>query len=687
MTVRASPVTPTSSPLLAPPPAANIVSHPSEYIPITPLPSDGVLVTQHGHVRAAAGKWKVLVTMDVPRAPLGLRQEILEVKRVVVTAPASATVRLSWRRRLSQLELSLPLPSSPASKRQILPGRVRLPRGLLDPLGVLIHDIFGLATTAEIENIKAAIRSVGNNQAALVHNINTLTTIVNRTRIFAQENRDFLRRLARQVRNTHATLFNLTRDFNSLSMQMAMEQVIEDLELQVSNVARFQSLYAHRRQDLHNLRLTEELLPITSLRSILASANSYNSVPLSDINWYYTHESVRPMWATSDFLVYEVDLHLVRPSEFLLYRVRTWPVPVSSAVSVKISLSGDFGYDTNSGHLFRATHCQGSNPQVCSSGPLFKANSPPCVRGILKGDQKLMKHCPVVFIPGNKSALYFLSGNEYVLTTWGESFEARCTGKNAQISVIPKGTFHFFLPTSCSLSGPTWTISALSLHLLSVHLSPIHLPRPHALNFSNLIHSTRLAMPSVSLVQAAGSLAAIPLDALQHPYLEPLKLDVGPSHYVRDIALALCLAIATGLIIFVLWQYRHACRLPTRAGISRPTRRRSSRPPSATIGLAALPAELQTFYTPHNRASAPECSPQPTTSNHTEMVAQTLPQGTFSEGMPDAVFQQILRAVAGPAKPLRRTSRGGCHERVRSQPLYEDLDSHELHLGTVSSPT
>ena len=302
-----------------------------------------------------------------------------------------------------------------------------------------MHDIFGLATSAEVNNIKSVLRSIGHNQAAIVTQIDQLTTVVNRSRIFVQENREFIRKLDSRVRHTQAFLHNLTRKFNVLAIQVTMDQVLEDLEIQAANMRRFQNLYAHRRQDLHNLHLSEELLPVSSLKTILTSASTYDSVPLDDINWYYTHESVRPMWATPAFLVFEVDLQLVRPYSFLLYRIQSWPVPSGSSLNVKVEQAGEFGYDTNSGQLFTATHCTGASPKVCSSGPLFKADSPPCVRGILKGDHSLMGQFPVTFSPGNSSMLYYLSDNEYVLSTWGTSLEARCTGKNAQTITIPKG--------------------------------------------------------------------------------------------------------------------------------------------------------------------------------------------------------------------------------------------------------
>ena len=106
-----------------------------------------------------------------------------------------------------------------------------------------------------------------------------------------------------------------------------------------------------------------------------------------------------------------------------------------------------------------------------------------------------MKQCPVSFISGNKSMLFYLADNEYVFSTWGCTLEARCMGRNAQIVTVPQGVFNIALPASCSLSSPTYTISALSIHHPRIHLLTLQLPRPHPLNFSALIDPSHLFSP------------------------------------------------------------------------------------------------------------------------------------------------------------------------------------------------
>ena len=254
-------------------------------------------------------------------------------------------------------------------------------------------------------------------------------------------------------------------------------------------------MYAHRRQDLHNLKLSEELLPLTSLNSILTSAATYDSVPLPDLNWYYTHKSVRPLWATPDFLVFEVNLPLVRPSSFLLYTIQGWPVPSGPSLSIQILDSGNYGYDTDTGHLFKATRCSGLSPQVCSWGPLFKLSFPPCIQGILKGNHGLIQQCTVQVHSGNSSRLSYFSENKYILATWGEVLEARCYGHNARSVSLERGLYHIQLPRACSLSSKAWTISAISIKHFSLHITPKLLNRPHPLNFSAILDSSSLALP------------------------------------------------------------------------------------------------------------------------------------------------------------------------------------------------
>jgi hypothetical protein len=267
-----------------------------------------------------------------------------------------------------------------------------------------------------------------------------------------------------------------------------MEQVLESLELKRDTLQKMHDLYTHRRQDLHSLRLTEELLPMATLTQILRDAQAYDVIPVDEINWYYAHEAVRPMWATPNFLVYEVELHMVRPAMFLLYKIQSWPVPTTDGTAVQILENGDFGYNTHTGQLFKADHCHGTAPKVCAAGALFAANFPPCVRGILKSDHQLIGSCPTRLTHGNTTQIHYITDNEYVITSWGEKLETCCTGKNADSITLPRGVHDLVLSASCSITSTSWTLSAIALHHLQVTLVTQQLTRTNSLNLSSLLH-------------------------------------------------------------------------------------------------------------------------------------------------------------------------------------------------------
>ena len=133
-------------------------------VKISTLAPDGILLTTHGDVRAEAGKWKVVVTMDIPKTPDRLCRELHEVTAVINKLPSPRHVRDSWMTRIRQIQQDLPSGATARPNQvPVIPvsttfGRgstgVRNSRGLLDPLGILMHDVFGLATSKEINNIR-----------------------------------------------------------------------------------------------------------------------------------------------------------------------------------------------------------------------------------------------------------------------------------------------------------------------------------------------------------------------------------------------------------------------------------------------------------------------------------------------------------------------------------------------------
>lgn len=311
-----------------------------------PLSADGVLATVHGPVQAMAGKWTVLVTLDTPRTPDGLAKEVADAYHYVEQCGIDQSVKDSWKNRLARIEQDLPdyhlmWEVSDDSERTRRPKR-----GLLDPIGTLVHGLFGLATEAEVTDIKRVIGELHQDDVAIVHRMNEFTSIVNRTRTYEQETRNFVNAMNQRFQAVNKWLIGLEDEVNDLTLMVNFERILEDLELKGQTLNQLHLLYSHRRQDLHAGRLSEELLSGTTLQLILESISTVAAAPLTDLNWYYANARVRPMWAAPKYLVYEVMLPLVRPENFLLYRIQAWPTPLDETAAAQIREGGDFGYNT-----------------------------------------------------------------------------------------------------------------------------------------------------------------------------------------------------------------------------------------------------------------------------------------------------------------------------------------------------
>jgi hypothetical protein len=153
-----------------------------------------------------------------------------------------------------------------------------------------------------------------------------------------------------------------------------------------------------------------------------------------------------------------------------------------------------------------------------------------------------MGSCTLGFSTGNTSKLYYLQDNEYIISTWGETLEARCTGQNAKTLTLTLGVHDLILHPSCSISSRTWSASAIAIHQLNYHLVNLQLPRVNALNLSALLNNPSFKNTPFTPLHAQRGLVPIPLADLQHIRTAPL--DIPPSdNLVRNIMILVVLAL------------------------------------------------------------------------------------------------------------------------------------------------
>ena len=480
-------------------------------------------------VRALAASWRVWVTLQVPWTPMSFLRELNKLSYLVnqsqlihrgdgVATPSnqsisvSSTVQESWLGRLRRIKQNLP------RNYQLQ----RTKRGLFDAIGELAHGIIGVATDREVKEIREVVDNLHGNEAAIVHQMELLTSVVNRSRVFLSENRERINEMNRRFQRMEIYIPRLESKVDYLMLMVEFERIIEDMETKWDALRNMQELYLHRRHDLQAGRLTEQLLPVSALTEILSKVQN-QFVSSLDMNWYYSHTKVRALWGNEEYLVFEVMLPLIRPAKFILYKISTWPVPITDSTSATVRDNGDYGYDTLNGELFPATECEGERPVVCHADPVWGIQAKPCIRGILTNNHKLMDKCELTLRKGNVSVVHHVQGNEYVLSTWGESVKLRCDGQHPSTVFFSKGVHDVIVQSGCNLYGDYWTLKAISVVNSSINIPSRQLPRTTPLNLTNLITPAIEHYTLPIELNELHPIAHIPIELIKYPSIRTIK--------------------------------------------------------------------------------------------------------------------------------------------------------------------
>jgi hypothetical protein len=157
---------------------------------------------------------------------------------------------------------------------------------------------------------------------------------------------------------------------------------------------------------------------------------------------------------------------LVRPTVILLYKLRSWPVPISK---------NDNCYN-----------CKGHDPVVCETGPLWNSECITCIRGILQSGKNLGA-CALSIQFRNKTIISHLAVKMYVISTWVVDVVIRCQGKAAVQSRLTRGVHSLKIAQKCSVENDHWTLTPIATHKVDATVSTIPFSRTSALNLSSLM--------------------------------------------------------------------------------------------------------------------------------------------------------------------------------------------------------
>ena len=141
---------------------------------------DGLLVTGGHQIQNHVTTWLVQVVVESPHSNDDLRQQIHRLHDFIVSAVlprrrVSNITKWSWLQRVRVMEDQVIQPDmeNVRTTRNI----TRTKRGLFDLGGIVLHKVFGLATTAELMESRRWIEQVRKNNIRVLHKTNELVSV------------------------------------------------------------------------------------------------------------------------------------------------------------------------------------------------------------------------------------------------------------------------------------------------------------------------------------------------------------------------------------------------------------------------------------------------------------------------------------------------------------------------------
>ena len=134
---------------------------------------------------------------------------------------------------------------------------------------------------------------------------------------------------------------------------------------------------------------------------------------------------------TEEQIVFRAELPFGGDHHFLLYHLRSWPVPTSNPwVWAQIQTPDQIAVNTITGAICEPNLCVGRRPKLCRTGAVYSRPFQPCHRGIISGEKELQQTCKVLVIPNgrNTTIVNELRPGTFVITTPGEVYSKLCDG-------------------------------------------------------------------------------------------------------------------------------------------------------------------------------------------------------------------------------------------------------------------
>lgn len=508
---------------------------------------DGLLVNKGEDLLLEVASWTVVVTLDVPPPPVHLEQQLVHTFAVLgnLTNKFYPLETASWRTRLERIRTRID-PELRHSNRN----HRRLKRGLFNFVGTLSRHLFGTATMAEVQKTRDLIQKVKQNNQVVTHVVKELTTVVNQSRIYLQENRLRINKLTIKMRNIADRQDQLAHTVDTLYLRHNVERLVEAVEMLTDAYMVQVDQYHRQRTALEQGFMTEDLINPQLLDEILAEANVVKQMTLPHKEWYYSYVSVRPVWGEQKFVVFKIDLPLIKPQTYLHYLFQAFPLPQSNNITATIELNPNVGYDPHSGGLFIPIDCKGAEPIVCRPSPLRVKEGLNCERAVITNNDPT--DCVVSLKKvAQVDQVWTIANNQLVLSTWGDRVIRKCKGKAEKIIEFVQGVYVLNITEGCEWTGRTWTFEFVPEYVQSIHVKLKPLPNIMPVSIPSLPTLEKLTFDLPEL----GQIKSFDLKTLNEKLTMP---DINFPVYTTDwfIGLMITAVIIICVIIVCISVYK-----------------------------------------------------------------------------------------------------------------------------------
>ena len=451
---------------------------------------DGVIIsggTSANSIRGLKSMWTLHVVVGQISTDNTLDSQISRIHNLISAFPSTRRsdrpTSSYWQQRLNFLRPTAPLQVSSRDRRR---------RGLIDVGGELLHQVFGVATSKQVETNRRMIQLVRASNKQIIHQSNKMVTVINQTyhEIISH------RRHIQEVEKTLSELFRHIKTWISLQ-NVALEQIRAGLRidrcLSLLESAHFawnklRTQFLSHRSALESGRLSETLLPTGELSEILRHSH-VRGYFTPHVEWYYEFVKISPLWRHDNELIFVANIPLAGHTQYLRYNIATWPfLHTTSNIILQFEMPSDIAYDTKDGLMFTPNKCVGKEPQICHTGPVYGRTHFSCIRGVLTNNAALRDTCKIT-IHRNETipeSVLEIHTNVFLIVSGGGTGDVFCEGKPSETVNLPIGTSIIRLSPHCRLTNNHWMITGIMSHNINITLSEPSVAVT-AFNWSNLI--------------------------------------------------------------------------------------------------------------------------------------------------------------------------------------------------------